>query len=320
MFFLKNFFNNILPKTYTISFDLFKIMIPMTILTKILEYFGAVEFTGKILSPLMGLMGLDGELGLVWAASMITNIYGGLSVFAAIYPGLNVSSCDITILSLIILVAHSLPVELGIARKAGAKIFPMFLLRFLSAVIMGILLSFAFNYFELFQYPAKPIWSPEIISDQTFFGEILAQCISLFYIFLIILSLVFLMDIFEKIKFMDWLTRKITFFISPLGIGEKAGFMAVTGFTLGISYGGGLIINEAKSGNLTKREIFFSLSLMGLSHGMIEDTILMAAIGGSLWGILVARIFFSFVFIWIIVKLSKIMSDKKFNLVFMESE
>jgi hypothetical protein len=128
------------------------------------------------------------------------------------------------------------------------------------------------------------------------------------------------MDILEKLKFMDWLTRKITFFISPLGMGDKAGFMAVTGFTLGISYGGGLIISEAKSGSLSQREIFFSLSLMGLSHGMIEDTLLMAAIGGSLWGILLARIVFSFIFIWIMVRISKIMTDEKFNLVFMNSE
>lgn len=320
MFLLNNFFNNILPKTYSISFDLFKIMIPMTILTKILEYFGAVEFTGKILSPLMGLMGLDGQLGLVWAASMITNIYGGLSVFAAIYPGLQVNSCDITVLSLIILVAHSFPVELGIAKKAGAKVFPMFLLRFVSAVIMGIVLAFILNYFNFLQEPASPLWSLEVTASKTFLGEILSQAVGLLYIFLIILSLVFLMDILEKLKFMGWLTKKIMFFISPLGIGEKAGFMAVTGFTLGISYGGGLIINEAKSGALSQREIFFSLSLMGLSHGMIEDTLLMAAIGGSLWGILLARILFSFVFIWIMVKIFEGITDKKFNLVFMESE
>lgn len=318
--FLKNFFSNILPKTYKISFELFKVMIPMTILTKILEYFGAVEFTGKILEPLMGLMGLQGELGLVWAASMITNIYGGLSVFAAIYPGLELSSCDITVLSLIILVAHSFPVELGISGKAGVKIFPMFLLRFLSAILMGIILSFILNYFDFLQNTANPLWNPDISSSRSISSEIMSQIFSLFSIFLIILSLVFLMDILEKLKFMDWLTGKIIFFISPLGIGEKAGFMAVTGFTLGISYGGGLIINEARSGNLTPRETFFSLSLMGLSHGMIEDTLLMAAIGGSLWGILFARIVFSFIFIWIIVRISKILSDEKFNLVFMNTD
>jgi len=320
MSFFKNFFRNIVPKSLGISAELFKVMIPMTVATKILEYFGAVEFIGKILSPLMGIMGLDGELGLVWAASMITNIYGGLSVFAAIYPGLEVSTCDITVLSLIILVAHSFPVELGIAKKAGAKVFPMFLLRFLSAVAMGIVLSFIFDFFNLLQEPANPLWSPEITADKTFTAELFSQGLSLLYIFLIILSLVFFMDILEKLKFMDWLTRKITFFISPLGMGDKAGFMAVTGFTLGISYGGGLIISEAKSGSLSQREIFFSLSLMGLSHGMIEDTLLMAAIGGSLWGILLARIVFSFIFIWIMGRISKIMTDEKFNLVFMNSE
>ena len=34
----------------------------------------------------------------------------------------------------------------------------------------------------------------------------------------------------------------------------------------------------------TRRDIFFSLVLMGLFHSVVEDTILMMLLGGSIWG------------------------------------
>ncbi|MGM0418521.1 MAG: nucleoside recognition domain-containing protein [Thermodesulfobacteriota bacterium] len=314
------FIRELLIKSSKISMELFKVMIPMTVLTKVLEHFGAVEFLGRVLEPVMSLMGLKGELGLVWAASMITNIYGGLSVFAGVYPGLDLTRADITVLGLIILVAHSLPVELGIAKKAGVKVFPMLVLRVGAAVIMGLMVSFVFTKFNLLQGQGIPVWQPEKSVDPDIISWIYSQGTSLFYIFLIILTLVILMDILERLKIMDWLTKKISVFISPLGMTKNAGFLAVTGFTLGISYGGGLIISEAESGRLTEREVFFSLSLMGLSHGIIEDTLLMAAIGGSLWGLLFARILLSFIFIRIIVAGTSYLSDKNFSALFIEQK
>lgn len=312
----KEFIHELILKSLNISTELFKIMIPMTILTKILEYLNAIEILGKALDPVMSLMGLPGELGLVWAASMLTNIYGGLSVFAGVYQGLNITQGDITILCLIILVAHSLPVELGISKKAGVKVLPMLLLRVLSALVMGIILHLCFDFFHLFQNPGVPVWKPHASSDTSLYGWVIGQGKSLLYIFFIILLLVIFMDILQRLKIMDWLTNKITPFISPLGMGKNAGFLAVTGLTLGISYGGGFIINEAESGNLSEREVFFSLSLMGLSHSIIEDTLLMAAIGGSLWGILAARILLSFIFIWLLVKITSLLSEENFSSLF----
>ncbi len=311
------FIKELLAKSISISMELFKIMIPMLILTKILEYFNMIEFLGKVLKPVMGLMNLDGELGLVWAAAMLTNIYGGLSVFAGIYPGLDITTADITVLCVLILVAHSFPVELGISKKAGVKVFPMLLWRAGSAFIMGIFLSFIFKNFNLLDSPCSPVWKLNQVEKLSFDQWIISQCKGLFYIFIIILILVILMDILEKSGIMEKLTRKIVFFISPLGMGKNAGFLTVTGFILGISYGGGLIITEAETGTLTQREIFLSLSLMGLSHGMIEDTLLMAAIGGSFWGILVGRVVFSFIFMWLLAKITSFLSEKNFSSFFM---
>ena len=74
--------------------------------------------------------------------------------------------------------------------------------------------------------------------------------------------------------------------------------------TLGVSFGGGLIIHEARSGHIDKKDVFFSLTLMGLSHSLIEDTLLMVMVGGHLSGLICARLIFSILAVALLVKIS----------------
>ena len=68
-------------KAISTTWILFRIMIPISIIVKILQILGCIEIVGMVLSPVMNLVGLPGETGLVWATAMITNIYGGILVF-----------------------------------------------------------------------------------------------------------------------------------------------------------------------------------------------------------------------------------------------
>jgi len=97
-----------------------------------------------------------------------------------------------------------------------------------------------------------------------------------------------------------------------MGIGEQAAYVTMVGFTLGLTYGGGLIIKEAQSGSMSHRDIFFSLGFMGICHSMIEDTFILMAIGGDLVGILVFRTIFSVFFVAILVRLTAAIPEKIF--------
>ncbi|MBN2418302.1 MAG: hypothetical protein JXL81_02875, partial [Deltaproteobacteria bacterium] len=94
---------------------------------------------------------------------------------------------------------------------------------------------------------------------------------------------------------------------------KDAAPITIIGMTMGIGYGGGLIIREAKSGTLTGRDIFFSLSFMGLMHSMIEDTMLMILLGGHVTGVLIFRFLFAMTVIFTIVKLMKKVPEAAFK-------
>lgn len=98
-----------------------------------------------------------------------------------------------------------------------------------------------------------------------------------------------------------------------VGMSKSAAPITMVGMTLGLSYGGGLIINEARSGRLSDRDIFLSMSLMGICHGLIEDTLLMCAIGASLSGTLLARVFFTILIIYVLIKSIQRVPEHKLN-------
>ena len=119
------------------SVELFRIIIPISIVTRFLQQWGVVDQLGVLLGPVMELVGLPGQIGLVWATAMITNLYGGMVVFASLAPDLGLTVAQVTVLTTMMLVAHGLPVELRIAQKAGTRLRAMALLRIAGALQRG---------------------------------------------------------------------------------------------------------------------------------------------------------------------------------------
>jgi hypothetical protein len=61
---------------------------------------------------------------------------------------------------------------------------------------------------------------------------------------------------------------------------------------LGLSFGGALLIAEAKSGRLSKRNVFISMRFLALCHSLVEDTLLILLLGAHISVFLWARLVF----------------------------
>ncbi len=59
------FFRNLFFEIKEVAIPLFKILVPFVFIVKILEIIGAIELISKIFAPLMSLIGLPPELGIV---------------------------------------------------------------------------------------------------------------------------------------------------------------------------------------------------------------------------------------------------------------
>ncbi len=310
------FLKSILKETFSTAWILFKIMIPISIVVKALQYFGAIEVIGKVLSPLMKIAGLPGETGIIWATGMITNLFGGIIAYTSLLNTLNINIAQVTVLSSMMLIAHSFPIELQIAKKSGSRLIPMFILRFFSSFFYGIILNFVFKYFNLFTNLPKnnlfatPNVNPTIL--EWLINELKHYLIILLFVF----SLLLLLKILKKIGFIDLVSEVLNPLLSLIGIGRKATPLTIIGLTLGITYGGALIIEQSKKLSISKSEVFYSMVLMGLCHSIIEDTILVLSLGSSIWGVLIGRLMFALLITFLIVRFSKTIKSEHFNKIF----
>ncbi|HSO10615.1 MAG TPA: hypothetical protein VLR45_11545 [Desulfoprunum sp.] len=301
---------SLLRETALTSWELIKITVPVVILTKILEELGMITWLSFLLEPVMGLVGLPGSLGLVWATAMLTSIYGGMAVFAALAPGLSLTGAQVTILCAMMLFAHSLPLELSISRRAGAAVLPIAILRVGGAILYAVLLDWVCRSLHLWQEPARLLFrTGEVERDLGAWA--VDQIINVGMIILVIFGIVVCMRILRALGVLSLFERLLGPILPVFGMSRQAAPLTVVGMVMGLSYGGALIIREACSGKLDRREIFYSMALMGICHSLVEDTLLMMALGGRLGGIFWGRILFSLGIVFAIVRLVRTIEQRK---------
>ena len=292
---------NIFQETTKIFWILFKVILPVVIVIRALELIGAIPFLAKFLEPLTSFIGIDGSLGLVWMAAILVNIYAGLAAFASLQAIFDYSVAETTILGLIILIAHSLPIEVAIAKKSRISWIFNLSFRFINAIVAGKILNLIFTKYELFNEPNQSVLQVpnELVSN---FEWATLQIQNFFIIFLIIFFIISTINILKAVGVWSLIINIMKIPLSYLGMSEKVANIILIGLTLGISFGGGFLIEESKKNNISKKDILLSLSFLSLCHSIIEDTILILLLGSHISGIL----FFRFIYTVIIILFMKI--------------
>ena len=236
-------------------------------------------------------------------------------VFLSLAQDIPLTAAQATVLGTMVLVAHSMPVELRVVQSSGPKLGFQLIIRMLAAFVMGLVLNLIYQNFDLLQGPANVLLTPDnSVIDKTLLQWAIGELRNLISIFGIIFCLLAVMRLLTKIKViaaMDFILRP---FLTMMGIGSKASALTVVGLTMGLSYGGGMIIHETKSGRINKKDVFYSLTLMSLCHSLIEDTLLLMMIGGHVSGLFWGRLIMSCLIVAALVQITKfipeIFSDK----------
>jgi spore maturation protein SpmB len=307
---LKQFLKNSFSEIKVICVPLYKILIPFIFIIKILEEIGVVKLISNFFEPVVQLMGLPAELGIVWVTAIIINVYAGIVVFINVVPTLDLTVAQITVLTLIILIAHNILVESSVSRAAGVSFFYAAFLRIGMAFVAGVILSKIYLNFGFLQEKYSLVLQQQIVHND-YYSWIVRQLKNLAYIFLIICTLVISLNFLKAIGVEKLIRKLLEKPLKFMGISPSAINIIIVGLTIGIQFGGGLLIREAKSGAINKQSILLSLSLLNLVHAVIEDTILMTILGGHISGILFFRVIFS-----LVVVLGILFLYKKFTLLF----
>lgn len=306
-------FVDYLKEVYTVVFELFKILIPVIIVIKILEELGAVQFIGNILGPVMQLAGLPESMGLVWAASWFGGIYAGMLMFVQSEASATMTIAQVTVVSIMMLGVHNIIIEQAIASKLGVRLLPSLIIRLLGGLLLAIIMHHIYQAGGWLQQPATLLWNPGEIENGNLLAWGIKQLEYLLQITLIIAALVALLKLLRWLK----IEQVMIWLLSPLfklmGISKQAASLTIVGMTLGLAFGGALMMQEVKKHAFSKKDIFLSMALLFLIHSIIEDTMLVLLLGADLSGVLWARLIFAITVVAIIARLINILGEELQN-------
>lgn len=308
---LRNYIYNKTLEALALYWVLVKLTIPVAVVTQFLIEIGAVRAMAPAFSPVMSVFGLPPELAIAWITGLLVGLWGAVVVLFTLVPVSEFSVADMTVFSALLLFAHGLPIEQRIIQKVGPTLIVTTFIRLAGAMIYATILHQIFDAAAILSEPIKPAWIPKSEGSgwvNFFYGT--AE--TMLWMLIILVALAWTLELFKRSGIMNTINN----FIAPLfklaGIRGDANSLVAVGLLLGISYGGGLLIKEAKNGNIPPRQIYLSCIFMGFAHSIIEDTVIVIALGADFTSVFFGRIIFSILATALISWALNKMSDSKF--------
>ena len=270
------------------SWILIKVMIPTMVAVHLMKLTGLLDLFAAWTAPLMGLFRLPGEASLVLITGGLVNIYAAIAVAVNIplNPG------GMTILAIMVLIAHNLIVETAVQKKAGTPVFIMLTARISGAVLAGLVFS------RIVSGDGNRVVHAGQLSGNGGWKEVLAgNVISFVKIAVIIAGLMILVESLREFGIMDRITVALELPMKALGMDRRTSFVAAVGLLLGLAYGAGLSIEEADRSGIGKREVLATNLFLGTNHALVEDSLIFAAVGAHLGWIVLGRLAFGVIFL-----------------------
>jgi hypothetical protein len=271
-----------------------KMMIPISLGVVLLQHFGIIEQISEVTSPLFKLVGLPGEAALVYITAALVNIYSAIAVISTF----SFDARAITMLAISSLIAHNLIVETAVQRKTGSSAWAMLSVRLglsvISLVIMNLVLPSSSGVLVQSGIVEKPALLDALHKWLT------SSIFLSFKIVVLVFALNLLQQILKKLGIIEILSKLLRPLLSVLGLPNRTSFLWIVANTLGLAYGAAVMISEVEKKNIEKEEADLLNYHVAVSHSNLEDLFLFAAIGASVFWMLVLRVGLAALIVWVV--------------------
>ena len=289
--FMQSLRSALLPTWKSASW-LLKLMIPISLAVTLLQHWGVLAWIAGYLNPLFSMLGLPGESAVLFISGAAAGTYAGVAAMMSVHLTLR----QATIIGIMILICHALPMECTVNHKTGSNFLRMGLIRIFMAFVAAMYLN------QLLPDMSTPYLYMGAAADSSLMEVLqtwtLSQLKVAILVFLIIYVLMVIQSLIQLYSLLDPLSR----FLAPLmrffGLPRKAAYMWLVGNVLGLSYGSAVMLDLEERGQITREDANAVNYHLIMNHSMLEDTIVMAVTGISVFWILATRILFALIVVW----------------------
>ena len=270
-----------------------KIILPVSLLTFLLEYSGWLNRMDAFLEPLMGVLHLPAMVALPLLVGLLAGIYGGIAAMSVLPFTVN----QMTLIAVFLLIAHNLVQEGLVQHRSGCPAWLATVVRLAAALVT----VYGIGWFlgsDTVQgvggggSPAAP--APAFWPALQQWGATMTWLT--LKMLLIIVVLMIAMEMLKQYHLIEKVVRVIEPLLGLLGLDRKVGFLWLTAALLGITYGGALIVEETREGQLQPQQLKPLHVSIGINHAMLEDPALFIPMGIHPFWLWIPRLFVAVLF------------------------
>jgi Fe2+ transport system protein B len=271
-----------------------RIMIPVSLAVALLGWTGLLARLAGLLAPLMDMLGLPGEAALVLVSAVLLNVYSAIAVIET----LALSMREITILAIMTVIAHNLPIETAVMKKTGSSAVKMMVLRLGWALVLGFVLNRLLPVDDASGLALAA--GPARAAFLTMLGNWVLSTIGLMAkILLLVCGIMTAQRLMEEFKVAYHLSRLLSPLMRIFGLSDDTSFLWLVVNVAGYAYGAAVIMDKVNNGKMKPREADLFNHHASLSHSLFEDTALYLSIGVPLFWLTVPRLMAATFVVWV---------------------
>jgi len=271
-----------------VSWTLGKIVFPVTIIVTILQYTPILPWFIKLLGPIMGLLGLPGEAAMPLVLGNALNLYAGIGAIVSF----DFTVKEVFIMAMMLSFSHNLFIESALASRVGVNWFFISGLRIVLALVSAVIINLTWSGgSEIAQYGL--MGSSEVVLTSwtaIILHGIKTALMAVLQLSLIVIPLMVVMQYLRELGWMNKMSRLIAPFTRFLGMKSNTSFTLVTGLTIGLAFGAGVMIQAVQEDGVSRKDMMLALIFLVTCHAVVEDTVIFIPLGISVWPLLVIRL------------------------------
>lgn len=270
------------------TWELGKIIFPVTVAVSIIQYTAFYDVMLSGLAPVMVLIGLPSEAAIPLALGNLLNLYAAIGAILT----MELTVKQVFILALMLSFSHSLPVEAAVCRRIGVSVSLVVGFRISLAVAAAVAVNILWSGGEkIARYGLAPVSRTEPSGWGEIFLEALQSAVTgigqlAIIVIPVMLAIQILKDLGALERFAAW-TRPL---MRPLGIAPQGAVTMAGGLIFGLAFGAGVILEQVREQEFTKRELTLIILFLCACHAVIEDTLIFIPLGINVLPLLFIRL------------------------------
>ncbi len=289
-------FKNGLSKGWDGFIWMIQIIVPVSLLTSLLAWSGWLREIDFIVQPLMNAISLPAMAALPIVIGMFSSIYGAIAAMVV----LPMNQTEMTLVAIFALMAHNLIQEGIIQARSGIHPFKATAFRLVAACLTVMAVAALLGYVPSGAAAAAgpvPVRGP---LDRALLEWLITTVKLSAIIFVVIMALLSVLEIMKSLGWIHPIVRASAPVLRLMGLNEKVGILWMTAVVFGLSYGGAVIVEEARQGHLTREDLETLHLSIGMNHSMVEDPSYFIALGlHPLW-LYLPRLAAAILTVWLI--------------------